>query len=49
MGEISGDKSRHYRNRRKKFEKRAKMRALRATLGAPGAASQGEKSKPAKQ
>lgn len=46
MGEISGDKSRHNRNRRQKLAKRVKMRALRAELGT---AKQGEKRDPAKE
>jgi hypothetical protein len=38
-GKISGDKSRYNRERRKKLARREKMRALRATLGAKGAAT----------
>jgi hypothetical protein len=37
MGKVSGDKARYNRDRRKKIAQRAKMRALRATLGATGA------------
>ena len=39
MGKITGDKSRHNRERRKKIARREKMRALRATLGAKGGAT----------
>ena len=39
MGKISGDKARYNRNRRKKIARRVKMRALRATLTAAGAAT----------
>lgn len=34
MGQIKGDKARYNRERRKKIARRAKMRALRATLSA---------------
>ena len=34
MGQISGDKSRFNRERRKKIARRAEMRALRAALTA---------------
>jgi hypothetical protein len=40
MGQISGDKSRYNRDRRRKIARRAEMRALReklATAGAPPA------------
>jgi hypothetical protein len=37
MGKVSGDKARYNRDRRKKIARRAKMRALRATLDATGA------------
>ena len=37
MGMVNGDKSRFNRERRKKIARRVEMRALRATLGAPGA------------
>jgi hypothetical protein len=40
MGQISGDKSRFNRQRRKKLARRVEMRALRASLGV-GAAEQG--------
>ena len=39
MGQIKGDKARYNRERRKKIARRVEMRALRATLGAPGAAA----------
>ena len=39
MGMVKGDKARYNRERRKKLARREKMRALRATLGAKGAAS----------
>ena len=38
MGQISGDKARYNRNRRKKIARRVEMRALRATLSATGTA-----------
>jgi len=37
MGKVTGDKARYNRDRRKKIARRAKMRALRATLDATGA------------
>jgi hypothetical protein len=39
MGKVSGDKARYNRDRRKKIARRVEMRALRATLGATGAAT----------
>jgi len=39
MGQVSGDKSRYNRQRRKKIARRVEMRALRATLSATGAAA----------
>lgn len=39
MGQISGDKSRHNRNRRKKIARRVEMRALQAKLGVTTAPS----------
>ncbi len=39
MGQMKGDKARYSRERRKKIARREKMRALRATLGATGAAT----------
>ena len=40
MGQVKGDKARYNRERRKKLARRVEMRALRATLGAKGAAPQ---------
>jgi hypothetical protein len=39
MGQVSGDKAKYNRNRRKKIARRVEMRALRATLTAAGTAS----------
>jgi hypothetical protein len=38
MGQVKGDTARYNRERRKKIARRVEMRALRATLGAEGAA-----------
>jgi hypothetical protein len=35
MGKKSGDKSKYYRERRKKYAKRVRMRALRKERSAP--------------
>lgn len=39
MGQISGDKARWNRERRKKIARREKMRELRAALSAKGGAA----------
>jgi hypothetical protein len=39
MGQVSGDKAKYNRERRKKIARRVEMRALRATLSATGTAS----------
>jgi hypothetical protein len=48
MGQVKGDKARHNRERRKKLARRVEMRALRATLGAKGAAPQAKAAAAAK-
>ena len=39
MGQVSGDKAKYNRERRKKIARRAEMRALRARLSATGTAT----------